>query len=174
MPQQRAHVLRRLRAADQHQRARDFVLEFGHRLGEHAAAVLIMAAVEPDFGARGREIDDMAARKPLQPRRPFGLSRPASMALVGSSGATAPQRRDGAGRVLMLMTARQARQRQIEQAALVLEHQPAVLLADMKILVRDDSGAPTRRASRSSTSRAPSGWKPMIAGTPRLKIPAFS
>ena len=175
MPQQRAHILRGLRAADQHQRARAFFLELGHRLGEHAAAILVMAAVDPDFGARGSEIHHMAAGDPLQPRRPVGIEQ------AGVDGAGRNLRRhgaqggDGGGRVLMLMTARQARRRQIEQAALVLEHQPAVFLVDVKILVRDNSGsADAARLARPAHRARASGWKPMIAGTPRLKIPAFS
>ncbi len=54
MPQQRADVLGRLRAADQGERARIFLFELGHGFGEHATPVLIMAAVYPNFGPRRR------------------------------------------------------------------------------------------------------------------------
>ena len=155
MPQQRAHILGGLRAADQHQRARAFFLELGHRLGQHAAAILVMAAVDPDFGARGSEFHHMAARDPLQPRRPVGIEQAgvdgAGLNLRGHGA----QGGDGGGGVLMLMTARQARRRQIEQAALVLEHQPAVFLVDVKIPVRDNSGsADAARLAQQDIARA--------------------
>ena len=42
-----------------------------------APARLVVGAVEPDFGLRGRERDERPAAQPLQARRPFGLQQAA-------------------------------------------------------------------------------------------------
>ena len=39
-----------------------FVLELGHRRGEDTAAVGVVAAVEPEFGAAGRQHDGRRPR----------------------------------------------------------------------------------------------------------------
>ena len=77
--------------------------------------------------------------------------------LAADLGRDGAQGGDGAGGVGLLVAAGQARQRQIEQAALVLIDETAVLLANMEILAGDRRAARrARRASRSSTARAAS------------------
>ena len=177
MAQEGAQVLGRLRAADQDQRARRSLLEFGHGLGQHPPAGLVVAAVEPDLGAVRREIDERsrgaaAAGAPAIRRR----SSPRSQARGGKvrrDGAQA--RRCAVAALLMLVAPGEARQRQIEQAALVLEDEPAVLLADDEILAGDDERrADARRLALRARAARRAPAEPMIAGAPRLKMPAFS
>ena len=157
------------------QRARRLILEIGHRLGEHAAAVFVMAAVEPDFGARRREIDQRAAAQPLQPRRPFGLARGRAPARARSTSARsratrrAQSRRchaDG-GRADAAAACREGRSSSSKTrrpfSSCMKKSRPPTM-----------RGAPTRSASRSMTSSARSSCSAMIAGAPRFRMPAFS
>ena len=63
--------LLRHHAGDDDQRTRHALFEIAERGSGDAAAFGIVPAVEPDFRARGRKIDQPAGRQPLHPRRPF-------------------------------------------------------------------------------------------------------
>ena len=69
-------VLRRQHAADQDQRARIALLDLGEGAGDGGAGGRIVAAVEPDVGARRRELDERARFQPLHARRPVGVDEP--------------------------------------------------------------------------------------------------
>ncbi len=60
--QEAGEILGRQHADDQHQRPRHTFLDIGERRGNSAAAVRIMAAVEPQLAAGGREIDEAGRR----------------------------------------------------------------------------------------------------------------
>ena len=68
-----ARVLVAHHAGDHHQRPRHAFLKIAERLRDHAPAIGIMAAVEPDFRVRRRGFCQIAWRQPLHPRRPFGV-----------------------------------------------------------------------------------------------------
>ena len=96
-----------------------------------------MAAVEPDFAAFRRVREQRARWQPLHPRRPFG-ARDALFERLRLDGQRVDraQRRDRESRVVELVTAKQARRREIEQAALVVIDKTPVLDADMPFLRR--------------------------------------
>jgi len=59
---------------------RHALLEIGERGGDGAAAIRIMAAIEPQLAARRRQIDQPSGTQALQPRGQSALTMPASNA----------------------------------------------------------------------------------------------
>ena len=135
--QKSRRILARKRTADECQRPWRLVLEIGERLGEHARTVFVVRAVEPDFRAFRRERRHWAFIQVLQPRRPFGAQKPGFDGRGRKIGLDHPQRSDRIGRILMLMAAREPRQRQIEQALLILEDEAPMLFPRAEILACD-------------------------------------
>ena len=161
---------------DQHQRPRHTLLQIGQRRGNRAAPVRIVPAVEPQFAAGRRERDELAMRQPLQPRRPLGLDH---AGLVGGGAilncGDRAQRGNRQAGILELMAAVEFRRRQIEQARFVLIDQPATLLGRGPVLAGDLAAARSSLAAcRSITASASRCCAATIAGTPRLRMPAFS
>ena len=94
-----------------------------------------MPAVEPDFRAARRQLDQPARSQPLHPRRPFG----ADDAGLERSGAyfesiDRAQCRDRKPGIVELMPAEQFWCREIHQAAIVLIDQPPAFDTDMPLL----------------------------------------
>ncbi len=111
------------------QRARRSLLEIGHRLGEHAAARLVVGAVEPDLGARrGAARSSGPARSRCSRAGHCAFERPRSKARLRqirarSAAASRPPRRrcrTDAGRA-------GAAGGRSSRPVLVLEDEPAVL-----------------------------------------------
>ena len=95
----------------------------------------IMPAVDPDFRAGRRQIVKFSRRKPLKPRGPDGGAYAFRNRLLRDVEAfQRPRGGDGRAGVVELMPPEQARQRQIEEAVLVLEDEPAVLLEHVPAL----------------------------------------
>ena len=118
------------------------------RRRDRAAAVGVVAAVEPELAVRRRQRLERALREALHPRRPVGLGDARLEGRDRQRRARGAQRRDGGAGIVELMAADELRQRQIEQAVVVLIDQAAVL-ADARSSARPAtrSGARTRLAS---------------------------
>ena len=128
-------ILVRHHADDDHERARYPLLEIAECGGGDAAALGIVAAVEPELGAWRRQLDKPARRQALHPRRPFGADDAAlERRRVDPECALRAQGRDRQAGIVELMPAEQFWRRQIHQAAIVLIDQPAALDADMPLL----------------------------------------
>src|SRR5882672_1128770 len=99
------------------------------------AAFGIVPAIEPDFRAARRQLDQPARGQPLHPRRPFGAD---DTSLEGGGAyfesIDRAQCRNGKPGIVELMPAEQFWRREIHQAAIVLIDQPAALDADMPLL----------------------------------------
>ncbi len=78
-------ILGRQHADDQHQRARHALLEIGERIGDGAAAVGIVAAVEPQFAARGASAASRPCDRRCMRAGQSALAMPVSNAAGGSS-----------------------------------------------------------------------------------------
>src|SRR5450830_1233085 len=128
-------ILARQHADNQNQRTRDALFEIGERRRNGAAAVGIMAAVEPQLAPRGRKLDQTALAEPVQPRRPFGLDDAGfERGRRNLEWLDRAQRRDGEAGILELMAAVKFRRRQIEQARFILIDQASALLGGGPIL----------------------------------------
>ena len=137
MPQETRMILGREHADDQHQRPRHPLLEIGERRGDRAAAVGIVAAVEPELAAGRQQRGQLALRQALHARRPFRLEQPG----FESAGGSLQRRRRAQGRdrdagIVELMPPVKPRRRQVEQPVVVLIDQPAALLARGPVLRR--------------------------------------
>ena len=134
-------VLGRQHADDQHQRPRHALLEIGERGGDGAAAVGIVAAVEPQLAAGRQQRGELALRRRCMRAGHSALAMPVSNASRGSCKPRGAQRRDGDAGIVELMAAEELRRRQIEQAVVVLIDEPAALLGRGPVL----AGDPDRR-----------------------------
>ena len=125
-------------ADHEHERPRHPLLEVGERAGDGAAAVGIVAAVEPQLAARRDKRREPALRQPLHARRPIRLGdaglESGGRKLEPVDGA---QRGDGDAGILELVAPEQLRRRQIEQAVVVLIDEAAALLGCHPILAGD-------------------------------------
>ena len=125
----------------------------------------IVPAVEPDFGALGRRIDERTAHEALQAAGPFDvLQAPFDALLAAPASADAPKRGDGERGVGDLMTADELRHRQIEQTFRILIDHAAVLVMRAIVLAVDiEAGAQLIGAARDHLFRL-FGLRPDDAG----------
>ncbi len=135
--QKTLQILRGQHADDEHQRTRHPLLHIGDRRRDHARALGIVRAVEPNLAAFRRERRQATGGQPLQPGRPIyleetGLERGG----VDPGIAEAPQGRNRRAGIVELMASEQPRPRQIEQPVLILVDQPPVLLRHQPMLAR--------------------------------------
>ena len=126
------------------------LLEIGHRFGEHRPPASLWAP-SSQISAPGGRARRPAARalQPLQPRRPLRLGEPA----LERRDARDPARlaRNVAIAVAALPNwwrPGKARPRQVEQAVIILEHQPPVLVADRDSRARRAASARRRGSLR--------------------------
>ena len=146
------------------------------RGGDGAAAVGIVAAVEPELAAGGAS----ATSRPCASR--CSRAGQSALAMPGLEGRRrkprAPdraQRRDREAGVVELMAAVELRRRQVEQAVVVLIDQPAALLGRASSPRRRSRAARRRARPAARSPRAPrAAARAITAGTPRLRMPAFS
>ena len=154
-------------ADDHHQRTRYPLLEIAERRGGDAAALGIVAAVEPDLAARRRLASTSApdARRCIRAGH-SALTMPASNAAASILNASMrAQRRDREAGIVELMPAEQFWRRQIHQAAFVLIDQPPALDIDMPFL---PGGMQRRAHARSPAPRS----RPSPRATARRRSPA--
>ena len=168
----RADVLRVQHPDDELDRA--LLLHGKQAARQHRARGGIVGAVEPEL-----------APPAMLPRRTPGealeAGRPAHRAqaqhhlgLAQRRLGQAPGRHDGKAAILDLMHTGQGRTRQLDPAVARLDHDPASGLVRIPVAPVDESGAPISAARRSITARAAGSWRPITAGTPALRMPAFS
>src|SRR6185312_12432025 len=98
----------------------------------------IMTAVEPDFTALRREVDQRAMRQPVHTRRPLGLrDTDLEGCLRNSEAILRAHRRNREAGILVLVPAVEPRRRQVEQAIVVLIDEPATLFRRGEVLAGD-------------------------------------
>ena len=135
----------------------------------------IMPAIDPDLGALRRQIMEFSRRKPLQPSGPNRSRYALCNRLLGHMKAFQQSRRcDGGARIFELMPPEEAWQRQIEEAILVLENEPAMLLENVPVPATSKQGEESSSARASMTPSAASLCRETMAGLPRFRMPAFS
>ena len=168
-------VLGRQHADDEHQRPRHALLEIGERRRDGAAAVGIVAAVEPKLALRRQQCSKPAMRQPLHARRPIDARHAGLECGGGQFQAARAQRRDRRAGIFELVAAIKPRRRQIEKPVAVLIDEPAAFFGRGPVLAGDVTAAPCSRAAwRSITASASRAWLATTAGTSRLRMPAFS
>ena len=149
--QKSAGVLQAHHADDKMQRLGRPLLEVGHGLRQRPPGRGVMAAVEPQLGARFEQRRQRAGIEPVHACRPAhrrqslldGLLVDTKLRQIGGQ----PQGSgDGGARVDHLMAADEARQRQVEQQFLQLHHETAALLVGVELLApHDQRRAKTQR-----------------------------
>jgi hypothetical protein len=171
---QEAGVLGRHHADDQHERPRHPLLEIGERRRDGAAAVGIVAAVEPELALRRQQRRQPALRQPLHARRPIDADHAGLEGGARKLQAAARKRRNRGAGILELMPAVKLWRRQIEQA----RHRPDKRAGRAP---RSRSSPRRRWKRRAQPRRLPLDHGQRLArllgttaGTPRLRMPAFS
>ena len=132
-PRERAEEARRIlggeHAADQHERSRIAILDLGEGLRDRRSR-------RRDCGRRrarcrrpaGASSTKRAGSQALHAGGPVGIDEsPASMAPAASATPRPPQRRDGKAGIVDLVRAGKLRQRQVEEAVVVLVDEPPAL-----------------------------------------------
>src|SRR5690606_12285556 len=104
-----------------------------HHLCDDAARSRVVPAVKPDFASLRQMLENRSPRQPLQAGRPFSFREsPRDGGLVNRQERRAPQSTNGHGGIADLVSAPEARQRQVEQASLILIDKRA------RFLMRDE------------------------------------
>ena len=168
-------VLGREHADDQHQRTRHALLEIAKRCRHRPAAVGVVAAVEPQLAVGRRQRLELAVREQLQRAGHSALAIPVSNAGSGSARPQRAQRRDRDAGVVELMAAAAA-SASADRAARRRPDRPdgRAPRARSSARRRPAAARAPSRACRSITASAASGCGAIAAGTPRLRIAAFS
>ena len=174
-PEEADRVLGVEHADDQDERPRVAVLDLGEGLGDDQRR-------RRDCGRRRARCRSRAGALRPAARRSAAACAPASRRSQArprsprraSAQAGAPERRDRAAGIVELMPPGKPRQRQVEEAVLVLIDQPAALGEGHPVAGGGKAGAPAA-SPRARSSPAPA-WScgATMPGRPRFRMPAFS
>ena len=112
--------------------ARNALLQIGQRPGHDLSGRRIVSAIDPDFRALRRKIMEPPWRQSLKARRPDSRRDAFCNGLLRNVKVfERPCGRNGRSCISELMTPEKPGQRQIQQAILVLEDEPAMLFEDV-------------------------------------------